>query len=411
MMTKDDRTSVRLSKIFNQSCTLFSTPLLMVSFLALANQVSGQACPDGATGSCFEVHATPGCDSLECCDLVCVQDPICCKIEWDSNCTKLASDQCGCNKNDKPDDSDCNGNGIPDDDEEGPRVCVDSTSIPVDLIVIADPSGSDSGKMPSLCAEVFNVVVERLHGEYDLQPFWTSVTLDAPGGTRPIECDDWMIPQGTPVPVCQGVESRFIDDPDGEEWGDATAGLTTPNEDHLLGGLPGWVSRDAVLILIPISDEGPQNGHEDEGDTCGCKDELSARNLIKQAQLQNAQVIPMPTEGPDQCNYDINGSVESGLMFEVAQATLGSVVDARVLDVSQIADDLEAAIREAVAISPRLNSCPKDISTDNVVDGLDLALVLGKWGTPEADVNCDGTTDGGDLALVLGAWGPCPIEP
>lgn len=47
-----------------------------------------------------------------------------------------------------------------------------------------------------------------------------------------------------------------------------------------------------------------------------------------------------------------------------------------------------------------------DINHDGLVNGVDLALVLGAWGTASAtaDLNDDGVVNGMDLALVLGAW-------
>jgi hypothetical protein len=58
-------------------------------------------------------------------------------------------------------------------------------------------------------------------------------------------------------------------------------------------------------------------------------------------------------------------------------------------------------------------ACVTDIDGDRVVDGIDLAIVLARWGDspkdyPRADTNLDGTVDGSDLAAVLSAWGPCP---
>ena len=55
------------------------------------------------------------------------------------------------------------------------------------------------------------------------------------------------------------------------------------------------------------------------------------------------------------------------------------------------------------------SSCPADISSDNVVDGADLGLLLGAWGTSSgnADLNNDNTVDGADLGILLGAWGGC----
>lgn len=52
--------------------------------------------------------------------------------------------------------------------------------------------------------------------------------------------------------------------------------------------------------------------------------------------------------------------------------------------------------------------CPEDLNGDHVVDGTDLGLILGAWGTPDLDLSGDGIVDGTDLGLVLGAWGACP---
>ncbi|MFO0874884.1 MAG: LamG-like jellyroll fold domain-containing protein [Phycisphaerales bacterium] len=47
-----------------------------------------------------------------------------------------------------------------------------------------------------------------------------------------------------------------------------------------------------------------------------------------------------------------------------------------------------------------------DLNGDGLVNGADLGILLGAWGTsnPVADLNCDGAVGGGDLGLVLGAW-------
>ncbi|MBL9121115.1 MAG: glycoside hydrolase [Phycisphaerae bacterium] len=47
---------------------------------------------------------------------------------------------------------------------------------------------------------------------------------------------------------------------------------------------------------------------------------------------------------------------------------------------------------------------PVDLNCDGVVNGADLAILLGAWGTPSADLNGDGTVNGADLAILLGAW-------
>ena len=55
-------------------------------------------------------------------------------------------------------------------------------------------------------------------------------------------------------------------------------------------------------------------------------------------------------------------------------------------------------------------TCRYDIAgNDGKIDGADLAVLLGSWGTfdPVANVDCTGTVDGADLAAILSAWGTC----
>ena len=55
--------------------------------------------------------------------------------------------------------------------------------------------------------------------------------------------------------------------------------------------------------------------------------------------------------------------------------------------------------------------CTGDTNSDGVVDGQDLAVVLGNWGCSGVDcigdLNDDGIVNGADLASVLGYWGLC----
>lgn len=46
-----------------------------------------------------------------------------------------------------------------------------------------------------------------------------------------------------------------------------------------------------------------------------------------------------------------------------------------------------------------------DLDCSGAVDGADLGLLLGAWGTSGADLNGDELTDGADLGVMLGAWG------
>jgi len=68
-------------------------------------------------------------------------------------------------------------------------------------------------------------------------------------------------------------------------------------------------------------------------------------------------------------------------------------------------------IAESSRPSPVPPTCPADLNGDGVVDGADLANLLGNWGgTGSADFNGNGVVDGGDLALLLGSWGSCPSQ-
>lgn len=63
--------------------------------------------------------------------------------------------------------------------------------------------------------------------------------------------------------------------------------------------------------------------------------------------------------------------------------------------------------------TPDACQCIGDFTGDNVVNGGDLAIMLGVWGvTPPAfplpDLDRNGQIDGADLAALLGAWGACP---
>ena len=54
-------------------------------------------------------------------------------------------------------------------------------------------------------------------------------------------------------------------------------------------------------------------------------------------------------------------------------------------------------------------SCPGDLDGDGAVDGSDLSVLLGYWGTANqtADLDGDGTVSGADLSVLLGNWGDC----
>jgi len=97
-------------------------------------------------------------------------------------------------------------------------------------------------------------------------------------------------------------------------------------------------------------------------------------------------------------------------------------IDGTVAAVGSRLDDLDGVVNigsvTVVCIDAEAcSNCPApsptgDLNGDGLVNGADLALLLGAWGAswtpPEppvpSDINGDGTVGGADLALLLGAW-------
>lgn len=68
---------------------------------------------------------------------------------------------------------------------------------------------------------------------------------------------------------------------------------------------------------------------------------------------------------------------------------------------------VEAGVDDVRVERTGCQHAPADINRDGRIDGSDLGLLLGAWGSgglPAADVNGDGTVNGSDLGLLLGAW-------
>ena len=116
-----------------------------------------------------------------------------------------------------------------------------------------------------------------------------------------------------------------------------------------------------------------------------------------------------------------NDSGQSTLPANLSGVTgfaIGSAHAMSLSVVSQLADCDADGIPDACEIqagAPDTNhngipdSCetrPADLNADGVVNGADLALLLGNWASTSGvgDINHDGITDGADLAMLLGDW-------
>ena len=108
---------------------------------------------------------------------------------------------------------------------------------------------------------------------------------------------------------------------------------------------------------------------------------------------------------------DANWSVRSFYVSEFVTPSATVQVRFRVAD-SPNNSVTEAGVDEFIiekVICEDEPPCTADINNDGVVDGSDLATLLGAWDTADesADLDGSGNVDGADLATILGYWGPC----
>ena len=93
-----------------------------------------------------------------------------------------------------------------------------------------------------------------------------------------------------------------------------------------------------------------------------------------------------------------------------ADCNSDGIVDYGQILSGQLIDANSNGIPDSCEVDP----CPGDISGNGAVDGVDLSVLLGVWGTDgsggefDADVTNDGIVNGADLTIILGGWGPCP---
>jgi len=66
-------------------------------------------------------------------------------------------------------------------------------------------------------------------------------------------------------------------------------------------------------------------------------------------------------------------------------------------------DESGASATSAINIAP--GCAAADLNCDGSVNGTDLGIMLGQWGTNgAADLNRDGVVSGQDLGQLLGSW-------
>ena len=69
---------------------------------------------------------------------------------------------------------------------------------------------------------------------------------------------------------------------------------------------------------------------------------------------------------------------------------------------------LNVPVDQFLVIEPPLTGPPGDLDGDGMIDGADLTILLGLWGSgdPGGDIDGNGLVEGNDLAILLGQWSP-----
>ncbi len=104
--------------------------------------------------------------------------------------------------------------------------------------------------------------------------------------------------------------------------------------------------------------------------------------------------------------------MQLGVSFVVewsADCNDDGIVDYGQILTGQFTDTNANGIPDICEVDP----CPGDVVQTGTVDAVDLAAVLGAWGTsggdyPRADINHDGIVAADDLGSLLAGWGACP---
>lgn len=175
-------------------------------------------------------------------------------------------------------------------------------------------------------------------------------------------------------------------------------------------------SQDGVSLLLPVlaeDVESPFNIFAAEGtdsNTLRFSGEAIGGSFMIDLGVTDAPVVIDTTPG------ESGQSVAQRIAAAINAAGSGQIT-ATLTDTYDIVLEGDSAkfnmlqVDGLLAVSLVTNTVPvnpADINGDERVDGVDLSLLLGSWGSCTnclADLNGDGVIEGADLAILLGNWG------
>jgi len=395
------------------------------------------SCGSPFAGDCFSANGTPGCEVESCCNDVCAIDPFCCEVSWDDACATQAAitcaDPCGGPFAENCYQANSGGEGGCD----NPVCC--------NIVCAMDPTCC-SGEWDSVCVDLANSNCV-FRGKAP-NVILNEVRIDQTGTDN----DEYVEIKGAPGTSLNGVHVIVVGDGAAlsgsgvvEGWVDLT-GSTIPADGHFvvvestftLGAadliLPpsnsgnayglNFENSDNVTFVLAFNYKGSIDTDLDINDDGFFDPPFSWSSIIDTVALvENLDMPPTGTEwwyGSTTVGPDIEFVPGHAYRCETDGTWTIGAFDTASVD----AADTPGALNEACeggsdCIGDIVNSGTILPPPDGVVDGADLAYLIGAWGanpgSPADFVTSatllpppDGIVDGADLAVLIGAWGPCP---
>ncbi len=332
-------------------------------------------CGEPDAGNCYTPHATPACDTADCCSSVCTAMASCCDMAWDAACVAAAVSICG-----DP--------GVPPSGIVINEVRLDQESSDTnEFIELMGPPGTS---LDGLAYVVIGDSSAALgSGVLETMIDLTGESIGANGlylralPANTLENSDnvthllvWGFSGAT------GTDMDFDDDGilDIVSWVTSVDDVSiVENLDMPPTGTEWWYSPNIV---------GP-DGTFAPGHVYRC----TPSGTWTVGQFAPLGVTDTPGEPNLACQDDCNGD-EDGDGVNDCDDQCPGFDDSLDADLDGIPNGCEA--------------CLADLDNSGTVDGADLGLLLANWTlTGVGDLDGSGAVDGADLGLLLASWGPC----
>jgi hypothetical protein len=319
-------------------------------------------CGDLVAGPCDEARTTPYCSNQACCANVCIVDPTCCTVAWDTECVAQAEVTCAAGE------SSCD------------RGAVYLNEIRIDMPGVDTLEFIEVAGTPGQALDVTIIIIG-----------------DGAGGSGVVERVRSLSGVAIPADGTLLVGNPATNPDVGNGAGSGGSDVNTD-----------WIENsDNITIMLVRGWTGTLNQDLDTNDDGVLDVEPWTEIVDSIALIESPATPPVGTEwayGSNRIGPD--GAFVPGHIWRCTDTGCWNI---GLFDVTanQAAGN-ETPGTDNVACGAA-NPCPADINGDDTVGGLDLTSLLAAWGgsDPAADIDGDGTVSGTDLTALLAAWGPC----